>query len=914
MNLLRTVILPGFLRRYRNLFSVAVCVLVSLNLDAQIESCSDLSFDQTADIYFVPFPEDQIYNQFDDLINPDNADCDRELGDQVQTYLSISIIEEGTVIHYDHWEDGYEFDITNPAQFITTEIWGDGNPINGIPPGYAVDFLPAGSVIIMNNAVNPAAMNVLDYDGRDKFASFGGIAFSRLGWPAIESIRTLAAGAVEVLPQEQWGTSYEMPVGECDDVHEMFEYTGITIMAGEDNTQIQIDYDGNGTADLTTTLDQGQSWVEYGGICAGAVVTGSNPIQVDMFTGDICATFESRWFMLSPTDSWSNDYYNPVSTAQDPNNPATHAPTYVHVYNPSNNPIVVDWETQWGNQPDINVPGNGTAWVEVPVNTGSHFFSNSPFYALATIDSEPHSNGQTNSRTDWGYALIPQSQLTPEIATVGYAPGSWNPATGLPEPGQIASPVWITVDHIDANNNTPILICVDYNGDGGTENDMNGLPYDEDFLLTPLQQQKLSDPSDDDMTATKIWVCDNSYALIAGAYGQDPLLSTVGDGDFNVDLGTALPNGIPFEAFKCVRPSNDIDGDSAFDVCEDLTYSIQVINRSPFPYPANTFNILDVLDPTLSYLPNTTYIGINGPNNFLPDQTSGTPYSLDEGGLTANYILPAFDTLVVEFDASVISFPVDSIVHNLVTVTSPRQTLDREMSFAVEPDVLIEAEDLILSCSEAFINEPQPGLIVDIAQGDPGMLSFDTDKVPGGHNVGSGSCALIWEPNDFEASDATFTFGPFDLSTYAGVNMFFDYNFEDYAGNGDFFFEMWDGNAWNTVFCQTHDDNGNQYTGIDPVAIDLSNVPTNLTDCPATVGTTNFIGVVDFQFRFRYTSTDVNRAWGLGIDDILLTDENNNAIYFENFETCTQPDPPGVLIIENSAAIQNWLNTNVGPA
>ena len=45
----------------------------------------------------------------------------------------------GTVIIYDHWEDGYEAESNNPIQ-LTTETWGDGNLSNGIAPGYPTDI------------------------------------------------------------------------------------------------------------------------------------------------------------------------------------------------------------------------------------------------------------------------------------------------------------------------------------------------------------------------------------------------------------------------------------------------------------------------------------------------------------------------------------------------------------------------------------------------------------------------------------------------------------------------------------------------------------------------------------------------------------------------------------------------------
>ena len=52
------------------------------------------------------------------------------------------ISPDGNRIVYDHWEDGFELDISSPVQ-ATTEIWGDGNAGNGAPPGCTLDSCDA---------------------------------------------------------------------------------------------------------------------------------------------------------------------------------------------------------------------------------------------------------------------------------------------------------------------------------------------------------------------------------------------------------------------------------------------------------------------------------------------------------------------------------------------------------------------------------------------------------------------------------------------------------------------------------------------------------------------------------------------------------------------------------------------------
>src|SRR5262249_43988792 len=72
--------------------------------------------------FSVPSPEDQLLASLD-AINTASAS-------PIQTFVSITAVADGTVIIYDHWEDGYEPNLSEPTQ-STTKIWGDGNTANG---------------------------------------------------------------------------------------------------------------------------------------------------------------------------------------------------------------------------------------------------------------------------------------------------------------------------------------------------------------------------------------------------------------------------------------------------------------------------------------------------------------------------------------------------------------------------------------------------------------------------------------------------------------------------------------------------------------------------------------------------------------------------------------------------------------
>ncbi|MBK7307451.1 MAG: hypothetical protein IPI88_10715 [Chitinophagaceae bacterium] len=81
-------------------------------------------------------------------------------GNNIRTVISENALSGMTIV-WDEWEDGYEINALNPLQ-ATTKVWGDGNPYNGIAPGYANDIIPAGGSIVLDNlvATNPRILQL----------------------------------------------------------------------------------------------------------------------------------------------------------------------------------------------------------------------------------------------------------------------------------------------------------------------------------------------------------------------------------------------------------------------------------------------------------------------------------------------------------------------------------------------------------------------------------------------------------------------------------------------------------------------------------------------------------------------------------------------------------------------------------
>ena len=208
--------------------------------------------------YYIPIPETNIhtsFGQFTDYFN-------NPISNSVRTIISMVTTEDGNLIYYDHWEDGYEADILNPTQ-STTQVWGDNNPSNGTPPSFGSDELQDGDVISVDNTISlPRNPSQIYFDGRDKIASSHQIALSRAAWSPTPG--PVLSGAVDIMDINAFGRDYEIPIGEDIYSNQMFEYTSLLVMAQEDNTNVSIDTDGNGSPNITIWLNEGRptKWME----------------------------------------------------------------------------------------------------------------------------------------------------------------------------------------------------------------------------------------------------------------------------------------------------------------------------------------------------------------------------------------------------------------------------------------------------------------------------------------------------------------------------------------------------------------------------------------------------------------------------------------------------------------------------
>ena len=529
--------------------------------------------------HILPVPEDDML----DFLNETLGTAENP----VETYTGISIALDNVIIYYDEQEDGYEGDISNPVQtdFVpgssapapinrSSQVWGDGYPQNGYPPGHPDDILSLGEVIILREPeidVNSLTA-VLDHDAGDIIASSDEVAITRAFWAAGDE--TLNAGSIELFPTDRWGTEFVVPFGEditaaemdaatsCGD-DDIFEEVALFVMAESDNTTVSVDFNNGGsTTDFSTILDKGQSaFVGFNAgadgindINAGARVTASGLVQVQVFAADEGSNFGSRYYTLLPVDQLSDEYIAPFESS-------TGGDAELVIFNPNAGPVTIDIFT--GANPatpvatislaadefDTFVLPAGTAdGASVATRVRARGFQ--PIYAAVVMDA-------CDDAHDWGGALLPDQVLTQAmLIPVGFGSDPTNAAV------ENYSPVWTTPAadtfvYVDFNGDL-VPDLVDLNGDGDTDDVVDGIDESTSntgMAVSELQLIRIHDPTDSDQSGTLVFTLSSggftggdpagraAGANIAGGWGQDP--DTGGSGPTPlgapaIDVGTAF--------------------------------------------------------------------------------------------------------------------------------------------------------------------------------------------------------------------------------------------------------------------------------------------------------------------------------------------------------------------------------------
>lgn len=495
-----------------------------------IDICGDASKTHT---YYIPYPSDQSF------IALRASSSSAMPSNNIRTVISIKVPYPGMRVVWDEWEDGYETNALNPTQ-STTKVWGDGNPFNGIAPGYPNDIIPAGASIVLDNTMNanPRNASAIYYDGKDKVTSSGQIALTQVaGEPSVMSVQAIKTNITSTF---DFGQSFTIPLGQDFNSRD-FRYTAMFIRAAENNTTINIDKNNDGVFETTTTLNQGGSYLVDGGVLTGATVASDKPIGVELSAGGV-DNWSIRNAPIFPATWYSNTYYTPVPTAD----VSSHNPkdsSVVMFYNSLNRPITINW--YFGATPTtgvINVPAKSA--VRFPLRysaTATYKFVNltgESFTAIEIIDSyTPGGGGNTGDEYDWAFNLISELRLT-DFATVAWAPGSIDGSRN-------DNPIWVT-----PTANTTLYVKYDGDVSNGSLTSPCGLKYDAAITLNALNYTKIKDPNDNDQSGIALYTCNG--AKIAAVYGEDP--TTAVQANPSWDVGATIQ---PFCKERIVIATDD---------------------------------------------------------------------------------------------------------------------------------------------------------------------------------------------------------------------------------------------------------------------------------------------------------------------------------------------------------------------
>jgi uncharacterized repeat protein (TIGR01451 family) len=561
--------------------------------------------------YFVPLPEVDLFQKTFESINAAKADP------PVISLISFAISTADTVIWYDHWEDGYEKDVTKPVQ-STTQVWGDGDSSNGCHPNVSSctdsnDKFFAGDSVVIQNTVQIGTNskplrdpNQVFFDGGDRIQSSFPIAVTRAAYP--ESPGSLMAGGVEVLDTSLWGKSFQAPVGGTTTFEtDGFQYSALYVMAGEDNTKVYI----KGSSS-PTTLDMGESIHVL--VNQGDTVTSDKYVQVDFLTGDIDSDYELRWYSLRATEDWSDKYLSPVGDSA--------GETKLVIYNP--NTFAIDVKITVNDGDVTNNIGGGEHFVSDIIKTGSaallEEINGNNFIVLSVTDTV-----EDGRLFDWGFPVVAVRDLTPQVL-IGFGFGCTDKKC-LQESyndKETRSVVWVSpVEDAD--------FYVDYQNDGVVD-----LTYQVNYL----DSQVILDETDKDMSGAVIFATRKDsgptgiLVNFAAAWGQDPLRSGSSD-ESALDLGTMVVPSNGFQASKIVELVDDNDNDGEISPGDKIKYTIVISNVGQQDIPTGGVTIKDTLDPAVTYVADSMIYDVPETDETAP--ISGSSFPLAGDGLPSQF-------------------------------------------------------------------------------------------------------------------------------------------------------------------------------------------------------------------------------------------------------------------------------------
>ncbi|MDP1792518.1 MAG: SdrD B-like domain-containing protein, partial [Acidimicrobiales bacterium] len=599
---------------------------------------------------------------------------------------------------------------------------------------------------MQNDIPTPRNANNLFFDGRDKVASTRGFAITAGGFTTpLGSVLSMVVSAYDI---SKYANDYTAPVGTNTPVpaltSDAFNYSGLLVQAAADDTLVEVDTDADGIDDATQTIDEGETYFVNGGVLQGATVHSSKPVMVHEITGDTTANYEARSFNLFPDKVLWSDYMSPAGSSVD------NFRTVNFLYNPNDAAITVT-PTCTGCSGTLTVPANDGLAFTSPLGEAVRFITTGAhFSALAGVGSQsgaaPGAVGDTSSAWDWGYTLIPTTQLTTQVV-LGWAPGNSNVPPSAPSGNRDDDPVWFTT----LNATT---LSVDYDGDPTTgalaSSDCFGARHDVDLSVAALASTRIHDPNDGDMTGARIYTCDGT--AIAGAWGEDPENAPGGNPGFDAGY-TVIPTTTMLVS-KTATVMYDDNNDGMAGPGDTLTYVIEIADAGSLAF--SDVKLADTLPAGITYVPESTVfddgstvtpLTDDGPN---PNSPTFTPFPLDDAGMPLPDI-GAGDTVEVRFKASV-DASAGASIGNTACVTAaeasacdtsitPLAQADLSLTKTVVTPAIYVGDNVTFRLTVANAG-PDSAAGVVVAEYMPSDLTYVSDDGGGAYDAGTGLWAV----------------------------------------------------------------------------------------------------------------------------------------------------------------------------
>ncbi len=423
--------------------------------------------------FLIPGPEQLMRDSFSYLINH------RTIGSDIKSVISVTVDADQTVIHYDHWENGYG---------------GSDETIT----------LDRGETHVFQSTVrvNPRDSQKIYYDGGDRLYVLGGSAFvSRTNWPVNPG--PLLAMAFQVYPTQALENTFVMPVGDelaqPDDDLPFADFKGVVLLIQsiEDQNSITIT-DADENVLWQGILNKGECITDpvIRDIPKGARVEGEHPFQAHILTGDteLAIGYEVNGIACIPKQYWDDEYVIPLTSFQ-PYGEKNNNNTELYLFNPNSLTITIDFQDSTSGSFEVD-PLELVAFSQetghyLPRSSGVSLQGSDIFWGFGYACSG-------YDQYDWAFELVGNNLLN-DTYVVGWAPG----------------------DHTKANNYSAVFLSaladnvtvyVDYEQDD---------VVDYQFETSFPEVVRLVDENDHDMTGAKVWA-DEKLALIYGAIaGED---------------------------------------------------------------------------------------------------------------------------------------------------------------------------------------------------------------------------------------------------------------------------------------------------------------------------------------------------------------------------------------------------------